>query len=55
MAAKDAEQSGSAGTTTFLHGFTTVIAMLCDYSEKAESHRPEVSANAIISSDDAWA
>jgi small ligand-binding sensory domain FIST len=42
---------------TFLHGFTTVVAMLCDYSEtESSASGDELSTDTIISTmDDAWA
>ncbi|CAB9517576.1 FIST C domain [Seminavis robusta] len=59
MAAKDAEQAGEQQSTsnTFLHGFTTVVAMLCDYSETSADENSELlSQSAIICDmDDAWA
>jgi small ligand-binding sensory domain FIST len=56
MAAKDAEQADSTATKTFLHGFTTVVAMLCDYSDTSTTEKTgEVSSSAIICREDAWA
>jgi small ligand-binding sensory domain FIST len=58
MAAKDQEQSDKTCSHTFLHGFTTVVAMLCDYSETSTSStRNELSACSIIMNDsgDTWA
>lgn len=57
MAARDAED-GDKSASIFLHGFTTVVAMLCDYSEASTSSAlEEVSESAIIVDDfdDAWA
>lgn len=56
--AEMAEQSDKTTGNTFLHGFTTVVAMLCDYSEASTSAKTdEVSASAVIvtDADDAWA
>ena len=58
MAAKDAEHSNKPTSSTFLHGFTTVVAMLCDYSEASTSAgTEELSASSIIvdNMEDAWA
>ena len=58
MAAKDAEQQDDrTSSNTFLHGFTTVIAMLCDYSDTNTSAPTEkLSTDGIMdSSHDAWA
>ena len=58
MAAKDAEQSDRTTSNTFLHGFTTVVAMLCDYSDTQSSQSTEeISTDGIMSSsdEDAWA
>lgn len=58
MAARDAEDAEKSTSSTFLHGFTTVVAMLCDYTEASTpSALEEVSASAIIVDyfDDAWA
>ena len=58
MAAKNAEQQNDrTSSNTFLHGFTTVVAMLCDYSDTNTSTPAEkVSTDGIMdSSHDAWA
>lgn len=57
MAAMDAEKSDRTTSNTFLHGFTTVVAMLCDYSGTEESQPTEaISVEGILAAtDDAWA
>ena len=57
MNAKSHKRSDGSSHGTFLHGFTTVVALLCDYSETESSLPAEgLSSDTIISTmDDAWA
>jgi small ligand-binding sensory domain FIST len=57
MATKENAGLASKSGGTFLHGFTTVVAMLCDYSDAETIPSEEVSSDTIISSmdEDAWA